>query len=119
MYVVCVHCHVKPEHREAFLEATLENGIRSKSRATCVSTSSSDSTIRIGSCSTRSTATKPAWPPIRNGPLCQVGRGRRVDGRAAAGLSIRVGFRRRRRVEGEWVGVEGEGRMTKGQMTKE
>lgn len=25
MYVVCVHCHVKPEHREAFLEATLEN----------------------------------------------------------------------------------------------
>ncbi len=25
MHVVCVHCHVKPEHREAFLQATLEN----------------------------------------------------------------------------------------------
>ena len=25
MYVVCVHVHVKPEHREAFVAATLEN----------------------------------------------------------------------------------------------
>jgi autoinducer 2-degrading protein len=25
MYVVCVHIHVKPEHREAFIEATMEN----------------------------------------------------------------------------------------------
>lgn len=25
MNLVCVHIHVKPEHREAFLEATLEN----------------------------------------------------------------------------------------------
>ena len=25
MYVVCVHVHVKPEHREAFLAASLEN----------------------------------------------------------------------------------------------
>jgi (4S)-4-hydroxy-5-phosphonooxypentane-2,3-dione isomerase len=25
MYVVCVHVHVKSEHREAFLAATLEN----------------------------------------------------------------------------------------------
>jgi len=25
MYVVCVHIHVKPEHRQAFIEATLEN----------------------------------------------------------------------------------------------
>jgi (4S)-4-hydroxy-5-phosphonooxypentane-2,3-dione isomerase len=25
MYVVCVHVHVKPEHRQPFIEATLEN----------------------------------------------------------------------------------------------
>lgn len=25
MYVVCVHVHVKPEHRQPFVEATLEN----------------------------------------------------------------------------------------------
>ncbi len=25
MIVVCVHVHVKPEHREAFIEASLEN----------------------------------------------------------------------------------------------
>jgi autoinducer 2-degrading protein len=25
MNLVCVHIHVKPEHREAFIEATLEN----------------------------------------------------------------------------------------------
>jgi autoinducer 2-degrading protein len=25
MYVVCVHVHVKPEYRQAFLEETLEN----------------------------------------------------------------------------------------------
>jgi quinol monooxygenase YgiN len=25
MFVACVHVHVKPEHREAFLSATLEN----------------------------------------------------------------------------------------------
>ncbi|NLY03213.1 MAG: antibiotic biosynthesis monooxygenase [Rhodopirellula sp.] len=25
MYVVCVHVHVKPEHRDAFLNASLEN----------------------------------------------------------------------------------------------
>jgi autoinducer 2-degrading protein len=25
MHVVCVHAHVQPEHREAFLAATLEN----------------------------------------------------------------------------------------------
>jgi (4S)-4-hydroxy-5-phosphonooxypentane-2,3-dione isomerase len=25
MNLVCVHVHVKPEHREAFIEATLEN----------------------------------------------------------------------------------------------
>ncbi len=25
MHVVCVHVHVKPEHREQFIEATLEN----------------------------------------------------------------------------------------------
>ncbi len=25
MFVVCVHVHVKPEHREAFVEASLEN----------------------------------------------------------------------------------------------
>jgi len=25
MHVVCVHVHVKPEHREAFIQATLEN----------------------------------------------------------------------------------------------
>ena len=25
MHVVCVHVHVKPEHREAFVEATLQN----------------------------------------------------------------------------------------------
>jgi len=25
MYVVCVHVHVKPDHREAFLAASLEN----------------------------------------------------------------------------------------------
>ncbi|MGA2501126.1 MAG: antibiotic biosynthesis monooxygenase [Tepidisphaeraceae bacterium] len=25
MYVVCVHVHVKPEHREAFLQVSLEN----------------------------------------------------------------------------------------------
>ena len=26
MHLVCVHVHVKPEHREAFVEASLENG---------------------------------------------------------------------------------------------
>ena len=26
MHVVCVHVHVKPEHREQFIEATLANG---------------------------------------------------------------------------------------------
>ncbi len=25
MFVICIYVHVKPEHREAFLEATLEN----------------------------------------------------------------------------------------------
>jgi autoinducer 2-degrading protein len=25
LYVACVHVHVKPEHREAFVEATLDN----------------------------------------------------------------------------------------------
>ena len=25
MHVVCVHVHVKPGHREAFIEATLQN----------------------------------------------------------------------------------------------
>jgi len=25
MYIVCVHVHVKPEHREAFIAATLDN----------------------------------------------------------------------------------------------
>ena len=25
MYIVCVHVHVKPEHRAAFVEATLDN----------------------------------------------------------------------------------------------
>jgi len=25
MFVVCIHVHVKPENREAFIEATLEN----------------------------------------------------------------------------------------------
>jgi len=25
MHVVCVHIHVKPEHRDAFIQATLEN----------------------------------------------------------------------------------------------
>ncbi len=25
MYIVCVHVHVKPEHRAAFIEATLDN----------------------------------------------------------------------------------------------
>ena len=25
MHLVCVHVHVKPEHREAFIQATLEN----------------------------------------------------------------------------------------------
>jgi len=25
MHVVCVHVHVKPEHRDAFIKATLEN----------------------------------------------------------------------------------------------
>jgi (4S)-4-hydroxy-5-phosphonooxypentane-2,3-dione isomerase len=25
MFVVCVHVHVKPEHREAFIEASLDN----------------------------------------------------------------------------------------------
>lgn len=28
MYVVCVHIHVKPEHRDAFLEASKENARR-------------------------------------------------------------------------------------------
>ena len=28
MIVVCVHVHVQPEHRESFIEATLENAAR-------------------------------------------------------------------------------------------
>lgn len=27
MFVVCIHVHVKSEHREAFVEATLENAV--------------------------------------------------------------------------------------------
>ncbi len=87
MHITFVHVKVKPEYRQQFIEASLENGgIRSRSRGPSDSICYSRRTIRTALCCWRSIGTRPPQLPTsrRAHYVTLAGHGGPVDGTAAA-----------------------------------